>query len=311
MAEVPVLGMRPDGSGASADPVAAPLLPLKLYITGCATEQEMNANVTATIERGYVRFNESLDSRLGERVHICGSGPSLRETWKEIPAGDHILAINSAIGYLIEQGRPPTWGMIWDAADICEKFAVPHPDVTYLIGARCHPKVFERLAGCKVIVWHAGGDHNIHKYLSERNIQEPLVNGGTAGVTRSLYLGYAIGYRDFYLHGADSSYSAEGDTHIRGSLVPEKDMQIFVGGRWFRTTPEWCAQVEEIKLIYPIFRMPSMQANISCYGDGMFQHVVKIMKSDEKTALEVARATLEQQMNHARQAPQPLEGAPA
>jgi len=297
MADLPILGMRPDGSGAEADPVAAPLLPLKLYITGCATEQEMNANVTATIERGYVRFNEYLNIELGRKVHLCGSGPSFRETWKEIPAGDDILAINSAIGFLIEHGRPPKYAMIWDAAEICEKFATPHPDVTYLIGARCHPKVFERLKGCKVVVWHAGGDHNILEYLREHGIEEPLVNGGTAGVTRSLYLAYAIGYREIHVHGADSSYSATGDTHIRGSLVPEKDMQIFVGGKWFRTTPEWCAQVEEIKLIYPIFGMPSMGAKVEVYGEGMFQHVVRIMKSDEARALEVARYTLQNAIN--------------
>jgi len=284
------------------------MAPLKLHIIGCATEQEMNTNVQATLERGYRRFNEFLNSCLGRgRVHICGAGPSFRETWKEIPDGDDILAINSAIGYLIDQGRPPKWGMIWDASPLCEKFAVPHPDVTYLIGARCHPKVFERLKDCRVVAWHAGGDHNILEYLRERNIGEPLINGGTAGVTRSLYLAYALGYRDMHVHGADSSYSDDGQTHIRGSLVPEKDMQIYVGGKWFRTTPEWCAQVEEIKLIYPIFRMPALNATITCYGDGMFQHVVAIMKSDEAMALEVARHIVQNELQpHIQDSPQPL-----
>ncbi len=144
-AGLPVIGMRYNGAGPDGNPIDAPLLPLRLYITGCSTQEEMNANVTATMDRGYTRLNEYLNVELGRKVHLCGSGPSFRETIRQIPQGDDILAINSSIGFCIEYGRVPKYAMIWDAAEICEKFAVPHPDVTYLIGARCHPKVFERL----------------------------------------------------------------------------------------------------------------------------------------------------------------------
>lgn len=259
------------------------LVPLMLHMNGCATQEEMNANVTATIERGYRPINEYLCPELGGRgywsgtMSICGAGPSLRDTYQELQGA--ILACNSALGYMLGQGIVPNFAMIWDASPLCEQFAIPHPDITYLLGARCHPSVFKRLHGCKIIAWHAGGDHNIIEFLKEREIREPLINGGSAAVTRALYLAFAMGFRDLHLFGADSSYR-DNDTHVNGSLVPEKDITIWLGNhegnRSFRTTPEFCAQVEEFKNIYPHFL--SMGCDIQVHGTGLLPHVYHVMK---------------------------------
>lgn len=268
---MPLLGYHPEGGE------RPPLLPLLLTMEGAATQQEMNSNVTATIERGYVPLNGYINQYSG-RVSIVGAGPSIEETYKDL-TGD-VLAINSAIGFLLDKGVVPKWGMLWDADPVVEHFAVPHPDVTYLVGARCHPKVFERLKDNKVIVWHAGGDHNICEFLEEKGIMEPMVNGGSAGVTRAMYLVVALGYRDLGLYGADSSYSDDGKTHVRGSLVPEKDMRIWVGdhegNKCFRSTPEWAAQVEEFKMIYKIFHQIGIK--VEAHGEGMLPHIYRIMK---------------------------------
>ena len=45
------------------------IIPLKLHMTSCATQEEMNANVDATIKRGYTRLNEYLGSQTG-RLHL-------------------------------------------------------------------------------------------------------------------------------------------------------------------------------------------------------------------------------------------------
>jgi len=257
-----------------------PLLPLYLHMEGCATESEMNANVTATIERGYTRFNEYLGKFEGEAA-IVGAGPSIKRTHKDLK-GD-VIAINSAIGYLLDQGTVPRWAMIWDASHLCAQFAIPHPDITYLIGARCHPSVFERLKDCKVICWHAGGDHNIAEFLVQKKLDEPMVNGGSAGVTRAMYLAVALGYRKLNIYGADSSYSDDGHTHINGSLVPEKDLMVWIGNgkgkKLFRTTPEWCAQVNEFRDIYAMFRHPNFGIEIEVYGEGMLPHMAELMKA--------------------------------
>lgn len=258
-----------------------PLMPLALDMHGCATQEEMNGNIEATLKRGYVPINSYLGKYKG-RASLVGSGPSIHDTWPEL-TGD-VFAVNQAIGFLLERGVVPKFAMLWDAADIVEKFAVPHPDITYLVGSRCHPKVFERLKDCKVIVWHAGGDHNIATLLDEKRVPEPMIAGGSAGITRGLYLVNSLGYCDIHIFGADSSYSDDGKTHANGSLVPEKDLMISIGNNpahWFRTTPEWCAQVQEYRSIYALFTHRDY-VKLSVHGKGMLPFMHDLLEAKRK-----------------------------
>ena len=263
--------------------IPLPLYRLGLAMEGCATEEEMNANFFATLDRGYAPINPLLGASKGV-CSIVGAGPSIEETHKELQ-GD-VLAINSAIGYLLGKGIVPKWAMIWDAAAICERFAEPHPGITYLIASRCHPAVFERLKGCKVVVWHAAGDNNILEILRRPEViakqpcHEPLINGGTAGVTRGIFLATALGYTDVHIYGADSCYSPEGSTHVAGSLVPEKDVMVAIGNNppiFFRTTPEWCAQVEEYRTIYTVLTCCGPDIKLAVHGQGMLRAMHDIL----------------------------------
>lgn len=284
--ETPFLGYRHgEGDGST-------ILPLVLNMECTATQVEMNGNVAATLARGYTPFVPYLMTKSGS-VSICGAGPSLSDTLDKL-TGD-VFAINSAIPYLIERGIIPSWAMIWDCAEICTEFALPHTDVTYLVASRCHPKVFERLKDCKVVVWHACGDHNILEYLEENKVIEPLVNGGTTGITRGIYVAYALGYRDFHIFGADSAYK-DGKTHAAGaSLVYEHRLPVLMNGRWFESTPQWAAQIEEMKIMYPMFKSRG-EAQMTAYDDGLFAWLMTIMKSDEARALKDAEALIELQM---------------
>jgi len=255
----PVLGTRLNGNG--------PVVPLTLGMESCATVEEMHTNVESTLARGYMRFTEFMDSQAGE-CSIVGAGPSIADTYQDL-RGD-VIACNSAIGFLLSRGVVPKYAMLWDAHPLVETFAVPHPDIVYFVAARCHESVFERLKDCKVVVWYPGGDHDIADFLVEKNIMEPMVNGGSAAVTRSLYLAYALGYRTFHLHGADSSYRGE-QTHVNGSVVPEKRLEVVCNKRWFTTTPEWAAQVEEFKCIRIGFK--HLGGTIRVYGDGLLPWV--------------------------------------
>lgn len=251
---------------------------LALCMESCITEVEMHDNFFATLERGFTPINEYLGAYSGT-CSVVGSAPSIRQTHKEL-TGD-VIAINSAISYLLDQGVVPKFGVLWDGTEVVEKFARPHPDITYLVASRCHPKVFERLRDCKVIVWHAGGDHNIVEVMQREDvvkkmgIPQPLVLGGSAGVTRTMYLATALGYTDLHIYGADSSYSEDGATHVTGSVVPEKDFTISIGDNtegapatWFRTTPEWCQQVNEYRSIYALFTLGG-RIKVSVHGGGL------------------------------------------
>ena len=262
---------------------AIPLLRLAFDINSCFTADEVQANFKATLKRGYTPLNGLLDKYSGT-CSLVGAGPSIEDTLGELQ-GD-VIAINSAIPYLIERGIVPKWAMLWDAHPLVAKFVVPHPDITYLIASRCHPEVFALLEDCNVVVWHAAGDHDMADWVRDM-APEPypaMVNGGTAGITRGIYLANCLGYRDMHIFGADSSYSMDGRTHIRGSVVPEKDTMVAIGTQpplFFRTTPEWCQQVNEYKAIYALFTYKG-HTNLTCHGQGMLQTMHHIMEAQRK-----------------------------
>lgn len=235
---------------------------LALSMVSCITSNELHENFYATLERGFEPINEYLGKFSGS-CSIVGAGPTIKQTHKELK-GD-VIAINSAIGYLLDQGIVPKFALLWDGTEIVYKFCRRHPDITYLVASRCHPRVFEELKGCKVIVWHAAGDHDIAEVMQKPEviakmpIPQPLICGGSAGITRTIYVASCLGYTDLHIYGADSCYSAEGATHINGSVVPEKDVWISLGDGTpgapmliYRTTPEWCQQINEYRGIYTL-----------------------------------------------------------
>lgn len=259
-----------------------PLLRLAFDMQSAATETQVEEHFRATVSRGYEPLNKLLGVAKDGVCSLVGAGPSLKETLSEL-TGD-VIAINSAIHYLLDNGVVPKYAMLWDAWQIVEKFAVPHPDVTYLVASRCHPDVFKRLEGCKVVVWHAAGDHHILDLVKEE-ASEPypvMVNGGTAGITRGIYLADALGYKSIHLFGADSSYAGDA-THVRGSVVAEKDTMVAIGCApplFFRTTPEWCQQVNEYKTIYTLFTRCGFK--FATHGMGMLQTMHEILEAKKK-----------------------------
>jgi len=107
--------------------------------------------------------------------------------------------------------------------------------------------------------------------MREKKINEPTINGGSAGVTRAMYLGMALGYTDLQLHGADSSYKGN-QTHITKSLAVETAIPVHVNGTTFYSTPGWCAQVDEFRRIYVGYRD---KINIKVHGDGLLPYVYR------------------------------------
>lgn len=293
---------------------------LALCMESCITSKEMHTNFHATLERGFTPVNDLIGAYSGA-CSIVGAGPTIKETHEEL-TGD-VIAINSAIGFLLDHGIVPKFGLLWDGTEIVEKFARPHPGITYLVASRCHPKVFERLKDCKVIVWHAGGDHDIAdvmvkpEIVEKLKIQQPLICGGSAGVTRTIYVASVLGYSEIHIFGADSCYSNAGETHVSGSVVPEKDILVSLGDNskgapavWFRTTPEWCAQVNEYRSMFALAVNCNLSAltrskrvlpiRFEVHGESLFKTMhdrlvaKRALLGDEKFVAEILQQSQEQ-----------------
>jgi len=206
-------------------------------------------------------------------VSICGSAPSFVDTYVEV-IGD-IFACNAAQDFLVSRGITPKYEMLWDADPIITQLFTPQHGVRYLVASRCHPDVFDRLDGYDVVVWHAGGDECLERLLNERDVQEPIVNGGSAAVVRAMFVAYAMGYRDMRLFGVDCS-SKNKKTHLRDSVVPENELRVFCNGVWFETTPWLAMQAEDFKIIGPALRDGG--TNIVVHGEGLIPHIARELK---------------------------------
>jgi len=288
--------MKRDFPVVMADGAEQPWMPLRLDMSLANTSEQIDANIRASLSRPYVPFTELIDKHSGT-VSIVGSGPSLKDTWRDL-RGD-VIACNAANQFLLERGVVPKYVMIFDADILAEEFVTtPHKDVTYLLASRCHPKLFERLAGHRIVVWHAKGDQNIDAIPEKHRVMEPMCGGGSAAVTRTMFLAHPMGYRDMHLFGVDSSYnnaetkarysrpqiekndlagSAQA-SHFRKSTTDEKFLAIMCGGRVFHTTPWMAGQAEDFKVLVPSLQRIGMK--ISVHGDGLIPHLARNMGLD-------------------------------
>lgn len=241
------------------------------------------ANVKEATERGYPRLVVS-DEIKDRPISICGAGPSLAKTRHDV-VGD-VMACNSAIAHLDRNGIKVDFGFLWDADPIVAKFAHRVVGCTYYVASRCDPGVFDTLEGMKVVLWHATGDYGLLEMLADMpgECDQPCVNGGSAAVTRAIYLAYALGYRDIHLHGADSSWGYgelnRYGSHVDGSLVHEDKINVKMGGNqsWFHTTGWLAAQAQEFSKIYD--PLTNMGAKFTVHGTGLLPSIWEAMRAE-------------------------------
>lgn len=248
-------------------------VPLVMYGVNNTTEDVVDGNLVATFERGYQPFQVATQYR--GPVSIVGSGPSIAWTYKRL-VGD-VIACNSAHDFLIEHGVIPKYTMIWDANPVMDKIIKkPHKDVTYLIASRCHPSVFEKLAGYNVLVWHAlGGSTKVQELLVQHKRNEPLIAGGSTSVTRATHVAGSLGYtREMHLFGIDSCYS-EGKTHVTDSIVAQQKMNLRVCGKWFTVAPWMAMQAGDFKMLAPM--MKSHGIRLIVHGTGLIPYVATFL----------------------------------
>lgn len=247
---------------------------LRIHSRLSNTDEDIAANIAHALTLGLPSL-ASLEGCYKGAVAVVGSGPSLKKTWKQLREFDgDIIACNAACQFLLGKGITPMWMFCFDADPLMLEFITPHPQIRFLIGSRCPPKTFELLEDCDVTCWHANGDRDIEKILQDAGkFDEPMVNGGSAAVTRCMMLAPFLGYDEVHLFGADSSY-ASGDTHIRKSTTDEKWMPLRVGARSFWCAPWMAQQAEDFKIVAPQLR--DAQVRLVAHGDGLIPYLAHL-----------------------------------
>lgn len=240
---------------------------IKITVKAAYTDDQIKQNLDYTLKLSHPVMTPN--SRSGV-VSICGGGKSISKTIPELK-GD-IWACNGTYNWLIEQGIEPDYAFFWDSGLELPKYIDKISDkTTFLVASICNPEVFKKLEGRNILMWHPAWGKVTNDALIEHNRNEVMIGGGSACMTRSPFLAYAMGYREIHLHGADSSAESE-ETHI-GMGTPPSDMtDIYCAGRWFRT-PKWlAAQADEFT--WMVEQLP--EADIKVHGEGLLPHIARM-----------------------------------
>jgi hypothetical protein len=255
------------------------------FVVGLNTDVSvMRDQARANMRRGLPQFTPKTEA-VKESAVIVGGGPSLNDTVADLQAlkrnGAHIFALNNTHDWLIERGIVPDFHVLLDARPENAEFVrKPHPDVTYLVAAQCHPSVYEALAGHRIVQWTAwmpGAD----QLSNEIDPKLAFVGGGNTVGLKAMTLTTFSGYKDLHLFGFDSSYR-DGQNHAYPQPLNanEERMDVTVGGRTFHCA-RWMAR-QAMLFQHQLNELIRLGVNVTVYGDGMLQWMTRRMS--EKAA---------------------------
>lgn len=226
---------------------------------------------------------------------IASGGPSLEDTYKELN-GD-IAAVNGSLGFLLERDIVPVFCGVLDANEHMTDIVAADPRVRYLVASNCHPSLFDKLlgAGCKVWLWHTTpasvGSLEAETVLKEARPETwQMIGGGCSIGLRLINIGYVLGYRDFHLHGLDSSFR-DRRTHAYadrrfGDWVDQN--RIMING--YPTSINYMQQVTDFAGLLNRFAEPDIDpCEFQVFGDGLLQSCWRKYK-DAKGAMSAAEA---------------------
>ena len=253
--------------------------PLALEVRQHGTADENRSHILAALALGLPELQPALCAHDGTFV-IVGSGPSLPQFVDEIKGerekGRPICAIKGTHDFLCERGIEPTLFLSVDPRPRVEHLRCKTENTIYLIASRCHPEIFQRLKGDRIILWHSWADEDEAREIWETRKQKLLIGGGTTSGLRAINVAYMLGFRKFVLYGMDSCLGSDGTKRFNGDL-PGQTIDVFVGGptgRKFLTNHAMAQQASDFQQVYNA--MPDV--TVEAKGDGLLAAIIEERK---------------------------------
>lgn len=223
-------------------------------------DAEMHDNVRSAMARGLPEVKPA--GRHDRLMSVAAGGPSLAETWPELEGVT--VSVNASLSFLLEKGVKPWACGVFDPrphmADLVER----REDVFYFLGSICHPRLFDKLHGCKIGLWHPRGMPGIDDTVGASRC---LIGGGGTMGLRWLDLGYFMGFRKFHAHGLDSSFK-NGKTH---AYPDHRDAMGALNLFGYETSMNFIEQVDHWFKTKAKFQREGDPPQIKLFGDGLLQ----------------------------------------
>lgn len=231
---------------------------------GAEVEFELHTPADAETLKSHVEHAIALDYHhlgyIAQRsgpLTIIANGPSALNA----PLHGPTLALNGALDLWFNTNRSPTYWAACDPQKCVADFLDYAPSgTTYLVASKCHPKVFEKLQGKKVIVWHVNDECTWEQ-------TEPFdpISSAVSITICALELGERLGFSRFETWGWDGCY-IDGRDHASSQPHNLELMFNQVGSRNFPTTRAWALEGQDART-----KFIQTPRDIQIHGDGMFR----------------------------------------
>lgn len=205
----------------------------------------------------------------GQKLIICGGGPSLQDTLPDIrrqlrlSKRTKVMAINKTHDWLLKKGLKPDFGIMIDPKQWVSTYQTPQKGVFYCLGSKLHDDTLNRFKGLdNAYLWHNVEYSDEAELMQKEFPKEPglWVPGYSTCGLRAINVAYELGFRTIELHGFDCSHKS-GNTHAYDKQVSRYDildevveMQDLEGHtRRYRTDRHMARQLHEFDLMLQSF----------------------------------------------------------
>ena len=183
------------------------------------SNEQIRENVKSSMKRGLPEPGRGKGA-----VHLVGGGPSLDP--RKLRDKKWLCAINQAHDHLLEHNVTPHWCTLVDPVPEVADLITPNPRVTYFVASQCDPKVFNKLWGHNVRIFHLDNGVSLDDL-----VESPLrVRGGPSTILRAWALHWHRGHHVFHFWGFDCSGPHAYEQ--RAGINPFK-MNVEIGGKTF------------------------------------------------------------------------------
>ena len=249
----------------------------KIKVAG--TDESRWENIEAST-RKYKDFVQEA-SKHQRRALIGCYGPSLKETWPHLkeqaqdPNND-VVSVSGAHDFLLDKGIIPRFHIECDprphkADNIKEACS----QTEYLLSSIVHPKLFDKLAGAKIRLWHSVSGQEAVRIVEELKSPAPLIFGGGSVGLRSIPVMFRMGYRDMFVYGMDCSCSATdkwaGPHANKQDHKEHQTVRVRYNGREFLSTGILLSYGTDFFDMMNRMLQADQSLQVRLFGDGLLQ----------------------------------------